>query len=178
MAGDSFDIAHATLGQHEIAIVQATAADHAAGTVNVTTTLAHSSGEWISSDWPVCSVEDMASPKRMGAALTYARRYAPFALVGIAGEDDLDAPDLNAPGPAEAGPEKPLLNRGTQPNGGRKYSGWKITAGRAPKQDVNPANPALKSQLSAVLRDQLIDELKNISLAHAAAMWAPPHSSG
>ena len=34
----------------------------------------------------------MASPKRMGAALTYARRYALFALVGIAGEDDLDAP--------------------------------------------------------------------------------------
>jgi len=29
-----------------------------------------------------------------GAALTYARRYALFALVGIAGEDDLDAPDL------------------------------------------------------------------------------------
>jgi hypothetical protein len=29
----------------------------------------------------------------MGAALTYARRYALFSLVGIAGEDDLDAPD-------------------------------------------------------------------------------------
>ena len=33
----------------------------------------------------------------MGAALTYARRYALFTLAGIAGEDDLDAPDLNAP---------------------------------------------------------------------------------
>jgi hypothetical protein len=32
----------------------------------------------------------------MGAALTYARRYALFTLVGIAGEDDLDAPDLEA----------------------------------------------------------------------------------
>ena len=96
------DIVRKTLGQHEIATVQATAIDHAAGIVNVTTTLAHSSGEWISSDWPVCSLEDMASPKRMGAALTYARRYALFALVGIAGEDDLDAPDLNAPEPAEA----------------------------------------------------------------------------
>jgi hypothetical protein len=30
----------------------------------------------------------------MGTALTYARRYALFTLVGIAGEDDLDAPDL------------------------------------------------------------------------------------
>jgi hypothetical protein len=32
----------------------------------------------------------------MGAALTYARRYALFTFVGIAGEDDLDAPDLAA----------------------------------------------------------------------------------
>src|SRR5262249_42889788 len=104
------DIVRKTLGQHEIATVQATAIDQVVGIVNVTTTLAHSSGEWISSNWPVCSLEDMASPKRMGAALTYARRYALFALVGIAGEDDLDAPDLNAPAPAEAGPEKPPLN--------------------------------------------------------------------
>src|SRR5450759_782772 len=34
------------------------------------------------------------APRRMGAALTYARRYALFTMVGIAGEDDLDAPDL------------------------------------------------------------------------------------
>src|SRR5262249_55752084 len=117
-----------TLGQHEIATVQATAIDHEAGFVNVTTTLAHSSGEWISSDWPVCSLEDMASPKRMGAALTYARRYALFALVGIAGEDDLDAPDLNAAEPADAGGKKPLLNGRTRPNGGRNHFGQKIPA--------------------------------------------------
>ena len=48
----------------------------------------------------------------MGAALTYARRYALFALVGIAGEDDLDAPDLNAPAPADAVAERLLLNPG------------------------------------------------------------------
>ena len=63
--------------------------------------LAHSSGEWISSDWPVCPLAYMASPKRMGAALTYARRYALFALVCIAGEDDLDAPDLHVAEPVD-----------------------------------------------------------------------------
>ena len=62
--------------------------------VSLTTVLAHASGEWIASDWPVCTLSDMAAPRRMGAALTYARRYALFTLVGIAGEDDLDAPDL------------------------------------------------------------------------------------
>src|SRR5207247_1506481 len=61
--------------------------------------LAHASGEWIASDWPVCAVAETANPQRMGAALTYARRYALFTLVGIAGEDDLDAPDLCTPPP-------------------------------------------------------------------------------
>src|ERR1700712_4853873 len=88
------DIVRKRLGQHEIATVQTTAIDQETGQIRLTTLLAHASGEWISSDWPVCPVSDTAAPHRMGAALTYARRYALFALVGIAGEDDLDAPDL------------------------------------------------------------------------------------
>ena len=84
------------LGGHEIATVQTTAIDKEAGLIRLTTTLAHSSGEWLSSEWPVCPIAETAAPRRMGAALTYARRYALFTLVGIAGEDDLDAPDLNA----------------------------------------------------------------------------------
>jgi hypothetical protein len=86
-------------GQHEIATVH-TAIDQASGIVNLTTVLAHASGEWIASDWPVCPIAEMASPQRMGAALTYARRYALFTLVGIAGEDDLDAPDTTSCEPA------------------------------------------------------------------------------
>ena len=83
------DVVRKCLGQHEIATVQTTAIDQ--GQIRLTTLLAHASGEWISSDWPVCSTTETATPQRMGAALTYARRYALFALVGIAGEDDLDA---------------------------------------------------------------------------------------
>jgi hypothetical protein len=90
------DIVRKTLSHHEIATVQITAVDQAAGIITLTTVLAHSSGEWIASDWPVCAISETASPHRMGAALTYARRYALFTLVGIAGEDDIDAPDLNA----------------------------------------------------------------------------------
>jgi ERF superfamily len=65
------EIVRKTLGQHEIATVQTTAIDQAAGVVNLTTLLAHSSGEWIASDWPVCSVAETERPHRMGAALTY-----------------------------------------------------------------------------------------------------------
>ena len=56
------DIVRKTLGQHEIATVQATAIDPTVGMVNLTTMLAHASGEWIASDWPVCPVAETASP--------------------------------------------------------------------------------------------------------------------
>jgi hypothetical protein len=70
--------------------------------IHLTTLLAHVFPEsGISSDWPVCASKDVEAPHRMGAALTYARRHALFALVGIAGEDDLDAPDVvTGPPPA------------------------------------------------------------------------------
>src|SRR5882757_753587 len=115
------DIVRKSLGQHEIATVQTTAIDQESGQLRLTTLLAHASGEWISSDWPVCAISETATPHRMGAALTYARRYALFALVGIAGEDDLDAPDiLNEPGPASDTPDdanpSALTNR-KPPNG-------------------------------------------------------------
>src|SRR6516165_2594045 len=114
------DIVRKTLGQHEIATVQTTAIDGGAGIINLTTMLAHASGEWIASDWPVCAIADMASPRRMGAALTYARRYALFTLVGIAGEDDLDAPDLchaeaNSPGPASGNGKVGNVQPGNSP---------------------------------------------------------------
>ncbi|WP_375764353.1 ERF family protein [Bradyrhizobium sp. Pha-3] len=114
------DIVRKALSQQEIATVQTTRLEAATAQIHLTTLLAHSSGEWISSDLPVCAAKDTEAPHRMGAALTYARRYALFALVGIAGEDDLDAPDATAgPPPAEpqglpgakARPPKGILNR-------------------------------------------------------------------
>src|SRR6516225_4642212 len=122
------DIVRKTLGQHEIATVQTTAIDQIAGIVNLTTVLAHASGEWIASDWPVCAISETATPHRMGAALTYARRYALFTLVGIAGEDDLDAPDLI--GPSHSTPERHrrLPRRGN----GRLDGKSSILAARAP----------------------------------------------
>jgi hypothetical protein len=96
---NGLEIVRKCLGKHEIATVQATAFESEIGLIKLTTTPVHTSGEWMSSDWPVCPVSETAAPHRMGAALTYARRHALFTLVGIAGEDDLDAPDL--PGPCK-----------------------------------------------------------------------------
>src|SRR6266581_3489404 len=106
------DIVRKTLGRHEIAVVQSTEIDKEAGLIRLTTILAHASGEWLASDWPVCALADTAAPHSMGAALTYARRYALFSLVGIAGEDDLDAPDLIGRG------SPPVAGNGQQHRGG------------------------------------------------------------
>src|SRR5271166_4460801 len=112
------EIVRKTLSEHEIAVIQTTAVDQAYRMLNLTTLLAHSSGEWVASYWPVCSVAEVANPHRMGAALTYARRYALFTLVGIAGEDDLDAPDICMPAPVTGS-----STAGFQPQGNGKLRG-------------------------------------------------------
>ena len=165
------DIVRKTLGQHEIATVQTTAVDQTTGLINLTTLLAHASGEWIASDWPVCSVIETETPHRMGAALTYARRYALFTLVGIAGEDDLDAPDIVAPVSQRPEPATP------------KASSHKINGSVPPTvappmtrlrkgQETRSAKPALAADLSAALRQQLVAEISNLGSSDDAALWA------
>jgi len=162
------DIVRKTLGQHEIATLQTTAIDQTAGMVNLTTTLAHASGEWIASDWPVCPIAETANPQRMGAALTYARRYALFTLVGIAGEDDLDAPDL-CNGPRSSTPsadEHSLKPMGIQP----RLLPRGIGQARDGRNGETPVT--LDPEQSAPLREKLLTELGDITSADIAAVWA------
>ncbi len=167
------DIIRKTLGRHEIAVMQTTACDAASGLVNLTTLLAHTSGDWISSDWPVCPMSDIATPSRMGAALTYARRYALFAMVGIAGDDDLDAPDLNIGNGTSAHSksstevaqiEKPGPNGATVGSSGIRQ--------RVKKPEPDARQPVLGSDDSAQLRAQLLAEITNLMSADAATNWA------
>ncbi|MCA1495203.1 MULTISPECIES: ERF family protein [unclassified Bradyrhizobium] len=141
-------IVRKTLSQQEIATIQTTRVEETTGHIHLTTLLAHSSGEWISSDWPVCASRDIEAPHRMGAALTYARRYALFALVGIAGEDDLDAPDTVAGPPAppnlKASPGKGALNRAA----------------------------VLRPGESAALREQLLRQLEALPASTDLLSWA------
>jgi hypothetical protein len=166
------DIVRKTLGQHEIATMQATAIDQTAGIVNLTTVLAHSSGEWIASDWPVCAISDTATPHRMGAALTYARRYALFTLVGIAGEDDLDAPDLTTPTQKSPGPQTPSSKPNSRLNGGHGSLAPQTLTDRGARAVAKLTRPVLGSEASVVLRDQLVAEVAAIASADDAAIWA------
>ena len=106
----------------------------------------------------------------MGAALTYARRYALFTLVGIAGEDDLDAPDLcdGARSPTPSADERSLKPSDGQPrvpprkpgNGQRRHG----MHGERPS--------TLEPEQSTALREKLLTALGNITSADSAAIWA------
>jgi hypothetical protein len=146
--------------------------------VNLTTMLAHASGEWIASDWPVCPVAETANPHRMGAALTYARRYALFALVGIAGEDDLDAPDMCVPTPA-TGPlggartARSGAARGIDEPAGRLQHPFRYHDNVRARGTAKPASlPVLSPDQSAVLRDRLLKEIAALPSEDSATDWA------
>ena len=162
------EIVRKCLGKHEIAAIQSTAIDHDARMVKLVTVLAHSSGEWVASDWPVCPISEMGSPQRMGAALTYARRYALFTLVGIAGEDDLDAPDATGVSASidEVGPA--LIQSSS--HGGKAGSNLSSAVARA--RPVSPTAPVLSDEKSAAKRDELIAELNTLSSSEELDSWA------
>jgi ERF superfamily len=151
------DIVRKALGGHQIAIAQTTEIDRANGTVNLTTLLLHTSGEWISSDWPVCPLSETSAPRRMGAALTYARRYALFTMVGIAGEDDIDAPPdaTNDPsairktavaGPADNSDPAPI----------------RLNVLQAENGNTPPNRTKLDAEKSAAIRAELIREIESL----------------
>ena len=162
------DIVRKSLGRHEIATVQITALNPETGLIHLTTMIAHSSGEWLASDWPVCPVSETVAPRRMGAALTYARRYALFALVGIAGEDDLDAPDLLSrpePVPKPASPAVPRRNGGSAKEQTPTQRPATAQSQTKPGATVAPA-------LSGSVRELLVAQVEALESPEAAVVWA------
>src|ERR1700689_5032020 len=109
----------------------------------------------------------------MGAALTYARRYALFTLVGIAGEDDLDAPDLLPPEQQASKPHEPTTGGNSQPNGdGRIHAPQRPAVRGNGKLQSIASEPTLGAEASAALRDRLIAELGELASGDDAAIWA------
>jgi hypothetical protein len=160
------DLVRKSLGRHEIATLQTTEIDRDAGLVRLTTVLAHSSGEWISSDWPVCLVSEIAAPQQMGAALTYARRHSLFALVGIAGEDDRDASDL----PALTAMPATMDRAVSIPTNG--HAAPPAAAAPRRKAPPGPTRPVLAAEEATALRDRLLVELGGLSSAGELSAWA------
>lgn len=195
------EIVRKCLGKHEIAAVQTTSIDKDTGLIRLTTTLAHASGEWMSSEWPVCPVSETNAPHRLGAALTYARRHSLFTLVGIAGDDDRDAPDLAGQSSlgqtGVAGSGIPAAVNSTAAGPTQTADGMApsttspistlsspaaaattirpataIPGRRAGKAFIPPSRPLLSTADSARQCDGLLDELKQVVAADDLARWA------
>src|SRR5262249_8065281 len=115
----------------------------------------------------VCALSETSTPHRMGAALTYARRYALFTLVGLAGEDDLDAPDLTTAGPQNTDTNSPTSDSRDQIIVHGPVNRLPAAAGkRAPS-----TNAILAPDQSAVLRERLIQEIQELNSSEAATSW-------
>ncbi len=110
--GAVLDAIREPLARNELAIVQATRITE--NNLILDTTLLHSSGEWITSEYPVRPYRQVKGegwqpaddPQSIGSALSYARRYALSALVGIADDDD-DGNAASKPAGQPAQPQAP-----------------------------------------------------------------------
>src|SRR5262249_6720397 len=122
-------------------------------------------------------IAEMANPQRMGAALTYARRYALFTLVGIAGEDDLDAPDHCATPPTTV-PRTgtgSVIERGAnpmEPKGELRLPPRSDGDGRSRAAGSAASTPVLSTDESAHLRDRLLGEIASLQSGESATNWA------
>src|SRR5690606_21425907 len=92
--------------------------------LELVTTLAHTSGQWVRCRMPVLSVSD---PQAMGSALTYSRKYSILTIVGLAPDDDDDGEGA-MPRP------QPTPARAPQTRAARPQA-----AGRAPPQPTTAA---------------------------------------
>lgn len=98
----------APLTKNGLAVVQTVSADGA--TVFVGTMLMHASGEWVADTLSMTAATP--TPQGLGSCVTYARRYALAAMVGVAPEDDdgqaaSHPPALVGARPAAAGMARP-----------------------------------------------------------------------
>src|SRR5262249_12206072 len=119
----------------------------------------------------VCALSETSTPHRLGAALTYARRYALFTLVGLAGEDDIDAPDLAAPDPQKPPPE-PASGHGMNRLNGNSYRSARLSSERIGATVRSPAPRVLEGNASVALGDRLVAEIDALVRVETATEWA------
>jgi hypothetical protein len=126
--------------------------------MNIVTRICHKSGQWIEGDYPVCRIGDQH--QLMGGALTYAKRQALFSMIGIAGEDDIDAgTPANNPAPTKTNTSTPVRGRGE------------------PKQ-AKAAEPPVERMLageSAIAAHEMLAKLAETTKREEVLKWAQDH---
>jgi hypothetical protein len=118
---DGLDVIRKCFSKHGLSFIQGTSIVD--GMIVLNTRIMHISGQWIESDYPVGG---FGKPQEMGSSMTYARRYALFGLVGVAGEDDDDgnAAQSATPTPIKAAKAAPKqMEPGVSPDDSTKLLG-------------------------------------------------------
>lgn len=138
---DALDVVRKALSEKGLSFIQLTSAGE--DRVILHTRLLHVTGQWIEGTYPVTK---LAKAQEMGSALTYARRYALFALVGIAGEDDDDG------------------NRAT-------HGDAKPAAQTVVQKAMEKVSPKLTAEESQKLANTLIYEIRGLYKKDALNKW-------
>lgn len=96
------------LNESELSVCQFPSGEH-----GLTTLLMHVSGEWISSEYSMRPTKD--DPQGIGSCITYQRRYALAAILGLNIDEDDDGNKASEPAKKqEAEDKRPWLNKGTK----------------------------------------------------------------
>ena len=82
-----WDACREALTNNQLSVVQAPEQSEGGG-IAVETMLMHSSGQFIASRYVMPITDSKINAQTIGSAITYARRYALAAMVGVAPEDD------------------------------------------------------------------------------------------
>ena len=103
---DVLSAALPVLSKHGLAVIQMTLID--GDNLKLRTKVIHTSGQWVEGLYPVAEVT--SDHQRMGASMTYARRYAICAALGVASDEDVDGEDAATSAPSRP-PARPPEKR-------------------------------------------------------------------
>lgn len=92
------------LAKNGLCIIQTNSFSIDAG-ITLVTTLAHTSGQWIRGELPIRATKD--DPQSVGAAITYARRFAMSAMLGVIQVDDDGESAMGRGTPSGIGQQRP-----------------------------------------------------------------------
>ena len=139
--GAIINAVRAPLAAQGISAVQTVSND--GGSVGVTTTLLHSSGEWMAETiWS--ALPDRATVQQLGSSITYLRRYSLAAITGIVGEEDDDG-NAGSTGDRNDRPEPRKTFKPTEAKGAAVTLTPEQKEDQAWRRDNNPAKPPAKA---------------------------------
>ncbi len=172
------------LSKNDLAVIQTTEGEGEA--MVLITTLMHSSGEWIRGLLKLTPVEKTdkegrrlkPDPQSVGSAISYARRYALSAILGVAADDDdgnaASGKDQKPDGhtmapnsksgtsqarPSAPPPQAPAQNKAPV-NKSVPVQPFKLIEGGLTEADVMKVMEA--SKVSGVSREEIMEEVKNV----------------